>query len=77
LVICSGKTYLFHVSNIGLKTSVNLRIQNHTLRLAEVEGTHPVQNAYGSLDVHVGQSVAFLVTLDKPPSRPRGSAQPI
>ncbi|VAH31095.1 unnamed protein product [Triticum turgidum subsp. durum] len=31
------------------------------------QGTHPVQNVYDSLDVHVGQSVAFLVTLDQPP----------
>ncbi|XP_062190743.1 L-ascorbate oxidase homolog [Phragmites australis] len=62
-----GKTYLFRVSNVGLKTSINFRIQNHSLKLVEVEGTHPVQNVYDSLDVHVGQSVAFLVTLDKPP----------
>ncbi|TVU40535.1 hypothetical protein EJB05_14002 [Eragrostis curvula] len=62
-----GKTYLFRISNVGLKTSINFRIQNHTLRLAEVEGTHPVQNVYDSLDVHVGQSVAVLVTLDNPP----------
>ncbi|TKW30167.1 hypothetical protein SEVIR_2G017100v4 [Setaria viridis] len=62
-----GRTYLFRVSNVGLKASVNVRIQGHSLRLAEVEGTHPVQNAYDSLDVHAGQSLAFLVTLDKPP----------
>uniref|UniRef100_A0A0E0LGF6 L-ascorbate oxidase n=1 Tax=Oryza punctata TaxID=4537 RepID=A0A0E0LGF6_ORYPU len=61
-----GRTYLFRVSNVGVKTSVNVRIQGHSLRLVEVEGTHPVQNVYDSLDVHVGQSVAFLVTLDKP-----------
>ncbi|KAF8713908.1 hypothetical protein HU200_027889 [Digitaria exilis] len=62
-----GKTYLFRVSNVGLKVSVNVRIQGHELRLVEVEGTHPVQNVYDSLDVHAGQSVAFLVTLDKAP----------
>ncbi|KAG8081325.1 hypothetical protein GUJ93_ZPchr0007g5448 [Zizania palustris] len=62
-----GKTYLFRVSNVGLKTSINVRIQGHLLKLVEVEGTHPVQNVYDSLDVHVGQSVAFLVTLDQPP----------
>lgn len=62
-----GKTYLFRVSNVGMKTSINFRIQGHSLTLAEVEGTHPVQNVYDSLDVHVGQSVAFLVTLDQPP----------
>lgn len=55
------------VSNVGMKTSINFRIQGHSLKLAEVEGTHPVQNVYDSLDVHVGQSVAFLVTLDQPP----------
>ncbi|KAM3366533.1 hypothetical protein ACQJBY_015752 [Aegilops geniculata] len=67
LVGDQGKTYLLRVSNVGMKTSINFRIQGHALKLAEVEGTHPVQNVYDSLDVHVGQSVAFLVTLDQPP----------
>ncbi|KAE8802971.1 L-ascorbate oxidase-like protein [Hordeum vulgare] len=67
LVGDQGRTYLLRVSNVGMKTSINFRIQGHSLRLAEVEGTHPVQNVYDSLDVHVGQSVAFLVTLDQPP----------
>jgi len=62
-----GGTYLFRVSNVGLRASVNVRIQGHRLRLVEVEGTHPVQNAYDSLDVHAGQSLAFLVALDQPP----------
>ncbi|CAD6227026.1 unnamed protein product [Miscanthus lutarioriparius] len=62
-----GGTYLFRVSNVGLRASVNFRIQGHALRLVEVEGTHPVQNVYDSLDVHAGQSLAFLVTLDQPP----------
>ncbi|RLM84348.1 hypothetical protein C2845_PM04G00070 [Panicum miliaceum] len=62
-----GGTYLFRVSNVGLRASVNVRIQGHRLRLVEVEGTHPVQNVYDSLDVHAGQSLAFLVTLDQPP----------
>ncbi|KAM3386112.1 hypothetical protein ACQJBY_009643 [Aegilops geniculata] len=66
LVGDQGRTYLLRVSNIGMKTSINFRIQGHALKLAEVEGTHPVQNVYDSLDVHVGQSVAFLVTLDQP-----------
>ncbi|VAH46473.1 unnamed protein product [Triticum turgidum subsp. durum] len=67
LVGDQGRTYLLRVSNVGMKTSINFRIQGHALKLAEVEGTHPVQNVYDSLDVHVGQSVAFLVTLDQPP----------
>lgn len=67
LVGDQGRTYLLRVSNVGMKTSINFRIQGHSLKLAEVEGTHPVQNVYDSLDVHVGQSVAFLVTLDQPP----------
>lgn len=37
------------------------------LKLVEVEGSHVVQNLYDSLDVHVGQSVSVLVTLNQPP----------
>ncbi|KAL3526737.1 hypothetical protein ACH5RR_011393 [Cinchona calisaya] len=61
-----GKTYMFRISNIGLKTSFNFRIQNHKMKLIEVEGSHVVQNIYDSLDVHVGQSATVLVTLDQP-----------
>ncbi|KAE9614340.1 hypothetical protein Lal_00016685 [Lupinus albus] len=62
-----GKTYMFRISNVGLSTSINFRIQGHTLKLVEVEGSHTVQNIYNSLDVHVGQSVSVLVTLNNPP----------
>lgn len=34
------------------------------MTLVEVEGSHTVQDVYDSLDVHVGQSVAVLVTLN-------------
>ncbi|KAF3438897.1 hypothetical protein FNV43_RR17172 [Rhamnella rubrinervis] len=61
-----GKTYMFRISNVGLSTSLNFRIQGHTLKLVEVEGSHTLQNIYDSLDVHVGQSVAALVTLNQP-----------
>lgn len=61
--IFSGKTYKFRVSNVGISTSINFRIQAHTMTLVEVEGAHTVQDVYDSLDVHVGQSVAVLVTL--------------
>ncbi|XP_020085801.1 L-ascorbate oxidase homolog [Ananas comosus] len=61
-----GKTYLFRISNVGLTNSINFRIQNHKLKLVEVEGTHTLQNTYDSLDIHVGQSLAVLVTLDQP-----------
>lgn len=63
----SGKTYMFRISNVGMSTSINFRIQGHTLKLVEVEGSHTLQNTYDSLDVHVGQSVAVLVTLNQPP----------
>lgn len=63
----SGKTYMFRISNVGLSTSLNFRIQGHTMKLVEVEGSHTLQNIYDSLDVHVGQSVAVLVTLNQPP----------
>ncbi|KAG5223200.1 multi-copper oxidase type family protein [Salix suchowensis] len=52
-----GKTYMFRISNVGMSTSLNFRIQ----------GSHTVQNMYDSLDVHVGQSVAVLVTLNQAP----------
>ncbi|XP_039009257.1 L-ascorbate oxidase homolog [Hibiscus syriacus] len=63
-----GKTYMFRISNVGLSTSLNFRIQGHTMKLVEVEGSHVVQNLYDSLDVHVGQSLAALVTLNQPPN---------
>ncbi|XP_078176212.1 L-ascorbate oxidase homolog [Carex rostrata] len=63
----AGKTYLFRVSNVGLTTSINFRIQSHLLKLVEVEGTHTLQSIYDSLDIHVGQSLTVLVTLDQQP----------
>ncbi|XP_031130335.1 L-ascorbate oxidase homolog [Ipomoea triloba] len=62
-----GKTYRLRISNVGLENSLNFRIQGHTMTLVEVEGTHTVQTALSSLDVHVGQSYSVLVTADQPP----------
>lgn len=62
-----GKTYMFRISNVGLKTTVNFRIQGHKMKLVEVEGSHVIQNLYDSFDVHVGQSLSILVTLDQSP----------
>ncbi|GFQ01934.1 l-ascorbate oxidase homolog [Phtheirospermum japonicum] len=62
----SGKTYMLRVSNIGLSTHINFRIQGHKLKLVEVEGSHTVPNMFNSLDIYVGQSMAFLVTFDQP-----------
>lgn len=59
----SGKSYLFRVSNLAATVAINFRIQGHTLRLIEVEGSHTQQEVYESFDLHVGQSAAFLVTL--------------
>lgn len=65
--ICwAGKTYRFRISNVGLTTSLNFRIQGHKMLLVEVEGTHTLQNIYDSLDVHLGQSYSVLVTADQP-----------
>lgn len=52
---------------MGLSTSLNFRIQGHKMKLVEVEGSHTLQNLYDSLDVHVGQSLSVLVTLDQAP----------
>ncbi|KAL7130312.1 hypothetical protein ABFS83_13G125200 [Erythranthe nasuta] len=61
-----GKTYRFRISNVGLTTSVNFRIEGHSMKLIEVEGSHTVQNIYTSLDVHVGQSYSVLVEANQP-----------
>ncbi|XP_051115340.1 monocopper oxidase-like protein SKU5 [Andrographis paniculata] len=60
-----GKTYRLRVSNVGISTSLNFRIQNHNLLLAETEGSYTVQQNYTSLDIHVGQTYSFLVTMDQ------------
>ncbi|KAK7351789.1 hypothetical protein VNO77_11484 [Canavalia gladiata] len=61
-----GKTYRLRISNVGLQHSLNFRIQNHKMKLVEVEGTHTLQTTYSSLDIHVGQSYSVLVTADQP-----------
>lgn len=62
-----GKTYRFRISNVGLTTSINFRIQGHKMTIVEVEGTHTLQNVYDSLDIHLGQTYSVLVTADQPP----------
>ncbi|XP_028799035.1 L-ascorbate oxidase homolog [Neltuma alba] len=62
-----GKTYKYRVCNVGIKNSLNFRVQNHPMKLVEMEGSHTVQNMYDSLDVHVGQCLTVLVTADKEP----------
>lgn len=51
--------------NVGVATSLNFRIQNHNLLLVETEGSYTVQQNYTNLDIHVGQSYSFLVTMDQ------------
>ncbi|XP_050366896.1 L-ascorbate oxidase homolog [Argentina anserina] len=58
-----GKTYKLRISNVGIATSINFRIQGHTMTLVEVEGAHTLQEVFESLDVHPGQSIAVLVNL--------------
>ncbi|KVI03770.1 Cupredoxin [Cynara cardunculus var. scolymus] len=60
-----GKTYRFRVHNVGITTSLNFRIQNHNLLLVETEGSYTVQQNYSNMDIHVGQSYSFLVTMDQ------------
>ncbi|KAK9678533.1 hypothetical protein RND81_11G217700 [Saponaria officinalis] len=60
-----GKTYRFRVHNIGISTSLNFRIQNHNLLLAETEGYYTSQTNFSTFDIHVGQSYSFLVTMDQ------------
>ncbi|CAO2818979.1 unnamed protein product [Amaranthus hypochondriacus] len=60
-----GKTYRVRVSNVGISTSLNFRIQNHNLVLVETEGSYTIQQKYTDMDIHVGQSYSFLVTMDQ------------
>lgn len=62
-----GNTYRLRISNVGLTTSINFRIQGHKIVLVEVEGDHTLQTTYSSLDIHLGQSYSVLVTADQPP----------
>lgn len=65
--VTPGKTYRFRICNVGLKDSINVRMQGHTLKLIEIEGSHTVQNAYESLDIHLGQCFSVLVTTNQEP----------
>ncbi|XWS14454.1 hypothetical protein CRYUN_Cryun35bG0010600 [Craigia yunnanensis] len=57
-----GATYRLRISNVGLKTSLNFRIQDHSMLLVETEGSYLVQQYYDSVDILVGQSYSVLVT---------------
>lgn len=61
----AGKTYRLRVHNVGISTSLNFRIQNHNLILVETEGSYTVQQNYSNMDIHIGQSYSFLVTMDQ------------
>ncbi|MQL81306.1 hypothetical protein Taro_013760 [Colocasia esculenta] len=60
-----GRTYRIRVHNVGVSTSLNFRIQNHNMLLVETEGSYTVQQNYTNLDIHMGQSYSFLVTMDQ------------
>ncbi|KAG9443452.1 hypothetical protein H6P81_014792 [Aristolochia fimbriata] len=64
-----GKTYRYRICNVGLRNSINFRIQAHPMKLVEMDGSHTVQNVYESLDVHVGQCLSVLVTANQPARR--------
>ncbi|KAL5974917.1 L-ascorbate oxidase [Asimina triloba] len=61
----AGKTYRYRICNVGLKNSINVRIQGHQMKLVEMEGSHTVQNVYESLDIHLGQCYSVLVTANQ------------
>ncbi|KAJ8552788.1 hypothetical protein K7X08_020181 [Anisodus acutangulus] len=60
-----GKTYRVRVHNVGSSTCLNFRVQNHNLLLVETEGYYTSQQNYTNVDIHVGQSYTFLVTMDQ------------
>lgn len=68
LSLNTGATYRLRISNVGIKTTLNFRIQGHKMLLVETEGSYTLKQYYDSLDIHVGQSYSVLVTADQPPS---------
>ncbi|KAE8710348.1 L-ascorbate oxidase-like protein [Hibiscus syriacus] len=61
------KTYMYRICNVGHNASINFRIQGHTMKLMEMEGSQIVHNLYDSLDVHNRQFFKVLVTADQAP----------
>ncbi|KAI3991227.1 hypothetical protein MKX01_022448 [Papaver californicum] len=55
----------FRISNVGLQSTLNFRIEDHSMKLVEVEGTHTQQSTYLSIEIHVGQSYSVLVKADQ------------
>ncbi|WOK93719.1 L-ascorbate oxidase [Canna indica] len=64
----AGKIYRYRVCNVGIKVTLNFRIQSHSMLLVEMDGSHTVQNNYDSVDIHVGQCMSVLVTANQKPS---------
>ncbi|KAL2468236.1 SKU5 similar 18 [Forsythia ovata] len=58
----AGATHRLRISNVGLKITLNFRIQDHEMLLVETEEAYTLKQYYESLDVHVGQSYLVLVT---------------
>eukprot|EP01018_Ginkgo_biloba_P018744 Gb_28564 [translate_table: standard] len=66
-IVQPGATYRFRISNVGIQTTLNFRIQNHRMFLVETEGSYTLQDYHETLDIHVGQSYSVLVTADQSP----------
>ncbi|KAH6813836.1 SKU5 similar 12 [Perilla frutescens var. frutescens] len=67
LTMEAGKTYRLRVCNAGMRLTINFRIQGHSMKLVEMEGSHTVQNSYDSMDIHVGQCMSVLITAKQTP----------
>ncbi|MCO5554229.1 hypothetical protein L7F22_007757 [Adiantum nelumboides] len=62
--VSTGLTYRLRISNVGISTSLNFRIQGYQMLLVETEGTYVSQEYVESLDIHVGQSFSVLLTIN-------------
>lgn len=62
----SGKTYLLRIANGGIQSLLNFIIEGHNLTVVELDG-HPIKpKTVSSLDIHVGQRAAVLLTANQP-----------
>lgn len=57
-----GKTYLFHLTNVGAFAGQYFWIEGHTMKIVEVDGVYTEPAETGMIYITAAQRYAFLVT---------------
>lgn len=61
-----GKKYLFRIVNAGSLSFLNLKLENHTMTVVELDGEPVKPITVTSVDMHAGQRVGLIITADQP-----------